>query len=349
MFALTDYDYHLPPELIAQQPCAQRDRCRLLVIDRQSDRRQHHYFNEIDNLLRPGDLMVVNNTAVIPGRLIGHKATGGQAEVLILNFSAAADITHCPLEFDCLVKTAKRPKPGTAFFFNQNVRAEVIDGEHGRYRLRFFFKGDFGDILEQIGITPLPPYIQRPHPYLPDRDQYQTVYAKHKGAIAAPTAGLHFTPDLLQRLARRQVTVVPVTLHVGYGTFLPVRVTDIRDHRMHAESFRISEDAAHAINQAHHQGRRIVAVGTTCVRTLEFACQNSGKIRPGGGDCDLFIYPGYSFKLVDAMITNFHLPQSTLMMLVSAFAGRQTILAAYQDAIAQKYRFFSYGDAMLIQ
>jgi len=353
MYRLNDYLYDLPAELIAQQPAAQRDRARLLCLDRQSGRLSHAIFSNIGDNLKAGDVMVVNNTAVIPGRLAGKKETGGKVEVLIADFVGGQKSSGANGNFvcRCLVKASKRCPPGTWFHFAEGLKAEVLAAGNGDYRLKFYSDGDFETLLYRIGQVPLPPYIKRNSGAMSGRDDqtsYQTVYASHKGAIAAPTAGLHFTGDLLAGLRAAGIQIVELTLHVGYGTFLPVRVSDIRRHQMHAESFAISPKAAKKINTARGDGNRVVAVGTTCVRTLEYACDSNGAVQAGSGSCDLFIYPGYRFKAVDAMITNFHLPQSTLLMLVSAFAGRQRVLDAYGEAIRQRYRFYSYGDAMFI-
>ena len=350
MFNIDNYDYKLPEDLIAQQPVAQRDESRLLVMDRSAKSLAHRKFYDLAHLLKPSDVLVLNNTKVIPGRLFGQKETGGKAEVLILDYAAGESQENEPNErvYQCLVKSSKPPKPGARLIFEQNLTAQVVDGSQGIYNVRFHCDADFSTLLDQIGQMPLPPYISRSEENLNDRSSYQTVYAHHPGAIAAPTAGLHFTDQLLERLKAKGITIVHVTLHVGYGTFLPVRVTDIRDHSMHSEWFLISSETTDIINTAKADGRRIVAVGTTCVRTLEYATDSNGSIAPLNGECDLFIYPGYQFKMVDAMLTNFHLPKSTLLMLVSAFAGREPILNAYQEAIKAKYRFYSYGDAMLI-
>jgi S-adenosylmethionine:tRNA ribosyltransferase-isomerase len=353
MFSLTDYNYDLPADLIAQQPAAQRDHANLLCLNRQSGELSHHRFDEIVSFLNPGDVLVINNTAVIPGRLTGRKESGGRVEVLVSGYvedrNSRKPNGHPVCR--CMVKASKRPAAGTWLHFEAGLKARVLDSRNGTHILEFYGSDDFETLLDRIGQVPLPPYIKRAagnKPPCNDRSSYQTVYARHKGAIAAPTAGLHFTRELLDRLKTGGVRVVPLTLHVGYGTFLPVRVSDIRSHQMHTENFRIPQQSAATINTARSQGRRVVAVGTTCVRTLEYATNAAGQVAAGSGDCDLFIYPGYRFKVVDALITNFHLPKSTLLMLVAAFAGRQTILEAYRQAVKSKYRFFSYGDAMLI-
>jgi len=353
MYALSDYKYELPAELIAQKPVDRRDQSNLLVMDRQAGELFHHRFTMLDQFLRPGDVLVVNDTAVIPARLVGRKDSGGKVEVLICNFNGNGNSkalkTH-PV-YQCLVKTAKPLKPGRTLYFDEGLGAEVIERCNGTYIIRFYAEGDFETLLDRIGQVPLPPYIRRSpelEPPCDDRAAYQTVYASEKGAIAAPTAGLHFTPELLEKLKASGIAIVSLTLHVGYGTFLPVRSQDIRSHHMHAESYTIPVPAADQINSARNAGHRVVAVGTTCVRTLEYASDSTGWVRAETGCCDLFIYPGYRFKAVDAMITNFHLPESTLLMLVAAFAGHEKIMHAYQEAIKRKYRFYSYGDAMLI-
>jgi len=353
MFSLNDYHYDLPPDLIAQKPAKQRDRSNLLHLDRQTGALSHHSFNEIGAFLKPGDVLVVNDTAVIPGRLEGKKATGGKVEVLISDYAESCKSSEKNGHFicKCLVKASKRPGPGTWLYFSDGLKAEVLDACNGTHTLKFYFHGDFETLLDRIGQVPLPPYINRNHggvPHCDDKSSYQTVYAGPRGAIAAPTAGLHFTEELLNKLRADGVNIVTLTLHVGYGTFLPVRVTDIRRHQMHSEQFTICAKSAKTINNARNCGKRVVAVGTTCVRTLEYAVNSNGHLAAGSGRCDLFIIPGHQFKVVDAMITNFHLPKSTLLMLVSAFTGRKNVLNAYREAINRKYRFYSYGDAMLI-
>jgi S-adenosylmethionine:tRNA ribosyltransferase-isomerase len=353
MYALSDYHYELPAELIAQKPVDRRDQSNLLVMDRQTGELFHDRFSTLDHLLRPGDVLVVNNTAVIPGRLVGRKDSGGKVEVLICSFNGNCNprAIKAHRDYECLVKAAKPLKPGSILYFDEGLSAKVIERCNGTYFIRFYTEGDFETLLDRIGQVPLPPYIRRSpklEPPCDDRAAYQTVYASEKGAIAAPTAGLHFTPELLEKLKAKGIAIVSLTLHVGYGTFLPVRSQDIRSHHMHAESYSIPVQASDTINSARNAGHRVVAVGTTCVRTLEYASDSGGYVGAENGCCDLFIYPGYRFKAVDAMITNFHLPQSTLLMLVSAFAGRENVLHAYQEAIKRKYRFYSYGDAMLI-
>jgi S-adenosylmethionine:tRNA ribosyltransferase-isomerase len=349
-YSLIDYNYDLPEEFIAQEPAGKRDRSRLLSLSRRTGEVSHHLFYEICSFLLPSDVLVVNNTEVIPGRLFGHKDTGGKVEALILDYADKNKEKNKEFVFECLLRASKRPKPGTSFVFDQGLTAEVIASQDEIHTLRFFYDGDFESLLYRIGNMPLPPYIKRSGGVSPcnDRKSYQTVYARQKGAVAAPTAGLHFSEKLLEKIKSIGVNIVEITLHVGYGTFLPVRASDIRDHRIHSEQYYISKTSAETINHAKAKGGRIVAVGTTCVRSLEFASDNNGNVSYGSGNCDLFIYPGYRFKVIDAMITNFHLPQSTLLMLVSAFAGNKNILAAYNEAIKERYRFYSYGDAMVI-
>jgi S-adenosylmethionine:tRNA ribosyltransferase-isomerase len=349
MFLLKDYDYHLPEALIAQRPVTRRDHSRLLFLNRKTGEVSHYRFRDILDLLNPSDVLVVNNTEVIPARLLGQKETGGKAEVLILDYpgcrKSRIDNGECVCR--CLIKTSKRPKDGTTLVFNQKLKAKVINCNAGIYSVKFSYKGNFDHIIDRIGRVPLPPYIKR-NDDKKDRTFYQTVYASKKGAVAAPTAGLHFSVSLLERFKGKGVKVVAITLHVGYGTFLPVRVSDIRDHRIHSEWYSISKETADMINESKKAGHRIVAVGTTAVRTLEYASKENGIVVQGKGNCDLFIYPGYRFQTVDAMLTNFHLPKSTLLMLVSAFSTRENVLNAYKAAIEEQYRFFSYGDAMLI-
>lgn len=352
MYSINDYDYKLPEERIAQQPVSQRDQARLLFLDRKSDHLSHHNFYEIYDFLSPSDVLVVNDTKVIPGRLFGKKETGGKAEVLILDYAGGIKAKQEAGRFvcDCLIKSSKSPKIGAPIYFDQGLKARVIDRKDSLFTLKFLFGGDFESLVDQIGDTPLPPYVKRGHnpPDIDDRISYQTVYASKKGAVAAPTAGLHFSKKLLEKIKAKGIRIVAVTLHVSYGTFLPVRVSDIRKHGIHSEWYHISEKTADVINRSKANGGRIVAVGTTCVRTLEYAADDQGNIVCGGGNCDLFIYPGYRFKIIDALITNFHLPRSTLLMLVSAFAGREKALSAYKTAIEKRYRFYSYGDAMFI-
>ncbi len=353
MYALDDYHYHLPEALIAQTPASNRDGSRLLHLNCENGAVSHRHFHDIVTLLRPSDVLVVNDTRVIPGRLHGHKETGGKVELLILDFGETDGRNNDDRKriYHCLIKASKQAGAGTQIIFDEGLVARVLDFSDGIYTVKFSAPESFDGILHRIGRMPLPPYIKRndTQPDEADRMRYQTVYAREQGAIAAPTAGLHFTDEILTRIKDGEVTIAAVTLHVGYGTFVPVRVDDIRDHRMHEEWFSIPEDTSRILNRAKAEGRRVVAVGTTSVRTLEYATDSGGVIKPGHGRCDLFIYPGYRFKTVDAMITNFHLPRSTLLMLVSAFAGKETILDVYKTAVKEKYRFFSYGDAMLIE
>jgi S-adenosylmethionine:tRNA ribosyltransferase-isomerase len=342
LYSPEDYDYELPEELIAQKPLTRRDQSRLLHLDRKTGRVAHRVFSDISDILSPGDVLVINDTKVIPGRLFGRKESGGKVEVLLLDYAQGVHDRH----FACLIRASKRPRPGSRLLFENDLTAVVETVDERICYLTFHGTTPFEQTLESIGHVPLPPYIRR-QDTPDDRHTYQTVYASRKGAIAAPTAGLHFTPDLLEVLQNKGVRLTRLTLHVGYGTFVPVQVDDIRDHRMHSEGFELSQTTARTIRRAKADGRRVVAVGTTCVRTLEYCARNE-EIAAQDGYCDLFIYPGFTFNAVDAMITNFHLPKSTLMMLVSAFAGRRRILNAYHRAVEERYRFFSYGDAMII-
>ena len=349
MFSLNDYDYDLPEERIAQTPVEGRDQSKLLFMDRTTGEIAHHKFLDIYEFLSPSDVLVINNTEVIPARLLGQKETGGKAEVLILDYPGdkKSRIDNGEYVCRCLIKSSKRPKDGTTLIFDQQLKANVVNFKAGVYVVKFSYKGNFEQIIDRIGHVPLPPYIKR-NDDKNDRTFYQTVYASQKGAVAAPTAGLHFSQSLMKKLKEKGVKIVALTLHVGYGTFLPVRVSDIRDHRIHSEWYSISKETADMINESKRKGHRIVAVGTTAVRTLEYTGKEDGIVAQGEGRCNLFIYPGYKFKTVDAMLTNFHLPKSTLLMLVSAFSTRDNLLNAYKAAIEKQYRFFSYGDAMLI-
>jgi S-adenosylmethionine:tRNA ribosyltransferase-isomerase len=355
MYQLSDYFYELPQRCIAQAPALQRDCAKMLYLNRKTGVTAHYFFHDIYSLLRPTDIVVINDTKVIPARLFGRKVTGGKAEILLLeNISNGNNPSKGnDFRFKCLIKASKRSRQGTKILFSEDLEAEVVGIEDEFYTVKFHCKSDFWEVLYRIGNMPLPPYIRRDDPEndgaVNDRDRYQTVYACNKGAIAAPTAGLHFNRKLLEKIRKNGNPVVSITLHVGYGTFVPVRVADIREHHMHPESFYVSDDAAQLINKGKKDGRRIIAVGTTCVRTLEYIADKNGTVSSGHGRCDLFIYPGYDFKVIDAMITNFHLPESTLLMLVSAFAGRMRILSAYREAIEKNYRFYSYGDAMFIE
>lgn len=336
---VSEFNYDLPEELIAQTPVEPRDTSRLLTLDRQTGETKQGTFRDILEDVRPDDVWVFNNTRVIPARLYGKRPTGGRVEVLLLH----------PLgedRWEVLVRPGKKALPSTALTFDGGMTATVEDRtEFGGRVLKFTYDGDFYARLDEIGEMPLPPYI---HERLQDRERYQTVYSKTPGSAAAPTAGLHFTPEVLKEIAARGATICYVTLDVGLGTFRPVSVTQIEAHHMHSETYNVSEETARLINEAKRAGRRIVAVGTTSVRTLESAGQ-SGVVQAGRDATELFIYPGYEFKIVDAMVTNFHLPQSTLLMMISAFAGKEHVLAAYREAVAAKYRFFSFGDAMWIR
>lgn len=340
---ISDFDYILPEALIAQEPSVQRDSSRLMLLDRQAGHWRHcAAFTEIIAQFRPGDLLVLNNTKVVPARLIGRRPSGGKVEILV--------IAHEQSQATGLVQAARRPKLGEVYQFGEH-RASVTGRETNGWRLDFGAK-DVGELMAEIGMPPLPPYIKRKgeisaETKTRDRERYQTVYAASPGAIAAPTAGLHFTQSLLDQLAQRGVTIAYVTLHVGITTFLPIRSDDVEQHVMGNEFYHIPLATAEQVNRAKAEGRRVIAVGTTSCRTLETAGK-TGTIVPGDGWSQLFIYPGFTFHIVDALITNFHLPQSTLLLLVSALAGKELILRAYAEAVAQKYRFFSYGDAMMI-
>ncbi len=355
MYQLSDYDYDLPEAQIAQVPCEKRSASRLLHIHRETGVICHHRFFDLDSLLEPGDLLVVNNTRVIPARLLGKKETGGRVEVLIIDYAGGVKNLEENgfFQCDCLVKASKNPKPGTILHLGENILAEVIRVRQYISEVRFLGGQDFINALKKSGQIPLPPYIKRKDGdgelAKTDAQTYQTVYAAREGAVAAPTAGLHFTNSLMANLENKGVQIASLTLHVGYGTFVPVRVQDIREHQIHSEYYTVSSETAQKINQAKQEGRRVIAVGTTSVRTLEYLADDKGMVMPGMGNCDLFIYPGYTFKCVDAMVTNFHLPKSTLLMLVSAFYTRQKMIQAYETAIRADYRFFSYGDAMFIE
>ena len=337
----SDFYYDLPEELIAQDPLEDRSSSRLLVLDKKTGKTEHHVFREITNYLNPGDCLVLNDTKVIPARLIGVKEeTGAKIEVLLLK-RGADDV------WETLVKPGKKAKPGTKISFGDGLlKGEVIDVvEEGNRLIKFTYDGIFEEILDQLGQMPLPPYITH---QLKDKNRYQTVYAKYDGSAAAPTAGLHFTPQLLEQIKKMGVDIAEVTLHVGLETFRPVKVENVLDHHMHSEFFQISEEAAELINTTKKNGGRVISVGTTSTRTLESAADADGTLHEKSGWTDIFIYPGYSFKVIDGLITNFHLPESTLVMLVSALAGREHVMAAYEKAVQERYRFFSFGDAMLI-
>lgn len=336
-----DFYYELPQELIAQDPLPDRASSRLMVLDKNTGEVEHRVFRDILDYLRPGDCLVINNTKVIPARLYGVKeGTQAKIEVLLLK-RKENDV------WETLVKPGKKCKPGTKISFGDGLLVgEVIDiVEEGNRLIQFRYEGIFEEILDQLGQMPLPPYITH---QLSDKNRYQTVYAKYDGSAAAPTAGLHFTPELLKQVRDMGVTIAEVTLHVGLGTFRPVKETDVLKHHMHSEFYRIEQSEADKINRAKRGGHRVIAVGTTSTRTLEAASDEQGFLRETSGWTEIFIYPGYQFKVIDALITNFHLPESTLVMLVSALAGREHVLAAYETAVMERYRFFSFGDAMFI-
>lgn len=349
-YRLREYDYDLPPSLIAQSPSSRREESRLLVLERGRGSMDHVRFRDLPDHLRAEDMLVVNDTRVVPARLIGFKDSGGRIELLVTEpYKSEAEGRRDG--YWCLAAAAKRTRPGCMISLPDDTVAEVLEaGDGGRIRVRFLDDRPLMTLLSEIGAVPLPPYINRSGTggFSGDAEAYQTVYARNPGAVAAPTAGLHFSPALLEAIARAGVEVVRITLHVGHGTFAPIRVDDIRDHEMHPEYVRVNEDSAERIRSAIDRKRRIVAVGTTVVRTLEWIAHRRGEIMPAEGACAHYIYPGYRFKVVGAMITNFHLPKSSLLLLVSAFAGRRRILEAYREAIRREYRFFSYGDAMLI-
>ncbi|MCG6658535.1 tRNA preQ1(34) S-adenosylmethionine ribosyltransferase-isomerase QueA [Halomonas campisalis] len=337
-----DFHYELPDELIARYPSEQRSDCRLLCVEGASGELAHRRFPDLLELLEPGDLLVFNDTRVIPARLHGHKASGGRVELLLERpLDAHRGLAH--------LRASKSPKPGTELILEGNIRAVVEGRREALFELRFLGETPLVQLLEQHGHMPLPPYIDR-EDELADRERYQTVYARRDGAVAAPTAGLHFDEPLLERLAEKGVESAFVTLHVGAGTFQPVRAEDIREHQMHSEWIEVSEAVCQQVRATQRRGNRVVAVGTTSVRCLESACAKSasGEIAPFSGETDIFIYPGYEWCCVDALITNFHLPESTLLMLVASFAGFETTMAAYREAVAERYAFFSYGDAMYL-
>lgn len=338
----SDFYFDLPEELIAQDPLEDRSSSRLLVLDKETGETSHHIFKEVINYLNPGDCLVLNNTKVIPARLIGHKEdTGAAIEVLLLK-RKENDI------WETLVKPGKKCKPGTKIVFGEGLlHATVLETvEDGNRLIRFSYEGIFEEILDRLGEMPLPPYITHK---LQDKNRYQTVYAKYEGSAAAPTAGLHFTKELLRQIEEKGIDIAYVTLHVGLGTFRPVKVDNILEHHMHSEFYQVTKEAADKINKAKKEGHRVICVGTTSCRTVESATDENGMVKEGCDNTEIFIYPGYKFKVLDALITNFHLPESTLVMLVSALAGREHILNAYEEAIREKYRFFSFGDAMLIK
>lgn len=340
-FHKSDYYYELPEELIAQDPLADRASSRLMVLDKETGEIVHRHFYDIIDYLHPGDCLVLNNTKVMPARLYSVKEeTGAVIEVLLLKRLADG----C---FETLVRPGKKAKPGTVLSFGGGIlKGTVLEVlEEGNRKIQFSYEGIFEEILDQLGEMPLPPYI---HHKLQDKNRYQTVYAKEEGSAAAPTAGLHFTKELLQKIEDKGVHLAYVTLHVGLGTFRPVKTENILEHHMHKESYYVEEAAARLINETKKAGKRVICVGTTSVRTVESAAMEDGQVAAGNGDTGIFIYPGYRFRVPDALITNFHLPESTLLMLVSAMAGREKVLKAYEEAVREKYRFFSFGDCMLI-
>ena len=337
----SDFYYELPQELIAQEPLEKRDHSRLMILDKVTGKIEHRHFYDIADMLNPGDTLILNDTRVIPARLYGIKEdTGGAIEFLLLN-------KHSLDTWEVILKPGRRAKPGARFVFgNGELKAEILDIINDGNRLvKFEYEGVFENVLDKLGEMPLPPYITKK---LEDKDRYQTVYAKHNGSAAAPTAGLHFTPDLLEKVKARGVNIGYVTLHVGLGTFRPVKADDINEHKMHSEFYILPQETADLINRTKAEGGRIVSVGTTATRTLETAGMNGLPLKASTGWTDIFIYPGKEFHVIDALITNFHLPESTLIMLVSALAGRENVLNAYAEAVKERYRFFSFGDAMFI-
>ena len=333
-----DYYFDLPKELIAQDPMERRDECRLLIVDKETGKTEHHIFSEIINYLEPGDCLVLNNTKVIPARLLGEKeGTGAAVEILLLK-RRGEDV------WETLVKPGKKLRPGARVSFGGGIlKAEILGiVEEGNRLVRFYYEGIWEEVLDRLGEMPLPPYITHK---LQNKDMYQTVYAKYEGSAAAPTAGLHFTENLLQKIREKGVDMAFVTLHVGLGTFRPVKVDNVKEHHMHTEWYQVTQEAADKINKAKESGHKVICVGTTSCRTIESAADENGHLSECSGDTSIFIYPGYKFKVLDRLITNFHLPESTLVMLVSALAGREHVLAAYEEAVKEKYRFFSLGDA----
>ena len=337
----SDFYYDLPEELIAQDPLEDRTASRLLVLDRQTGTVEHKIFSDVIDYLNKGDCLVINNTRVIPARLIGEKeGTGGKVEVLLLK-RRANDV------WETLVKPGKKLKPGAKITFGDGrLRAEVLEVvEEGNRLVKFHYEGIFEEILDSLGEMPLPPYITHK---LEDKEMYQTVYAKFDGSAAAPTAGLHFTKELLNKIEEKGIKISSITLHVGLGTFRPVKVDDVNNHHMHTEWYEVNAEAAEIINETKRNGGRVICVGTTSCRTIESVADENGYMKAKTGETDIFIYPGYKFKVMDGLITNFHLPESTLVMLVSAFAGKENVLSAYETAVKEKYRFFSFGDAMIL-
>ncbi len=338
---LSDYDYYLPEELIAQDPLEKRSDSRMMVLDRETGEFWHRHFYDLLEYLEPGDCLVINNTKVIPARLLGaREGTGGKVEVLLLNRKSDTD-------WETLVKPGKKCRVGDRLEFGDGLlKAEVMEVlPDGNRIIRFYFEGIFEEILDKLGQMPIPPYI---HHQLKERERYNTVYAKYDGSAAAPTAGLHFTKELLQQVKDKGVDIAEVTLHVGLGTFRPVKEDNVLEHEMHSEFYQVTEEAAEKINRAHDNGHRVITVGTTSTRTVETVADEDGRMKAASGWTQIFIYPGYKFKVIDGLITNFHLPKSTLIMLVSALAGREHVLKAYEEAVKEKYRFFSFGDAMLL-
>lgn len=337
----SDFYFDLPEELIAQTPIQQRDHSRLLHLDKQTGAIEHRHFYDLPDYLHEGDCLVLNDSRVLPARLIGARSTGGSVELVLLR-----DLGNG--KWECLSRPGRKTKPGTELIFGEGQLHATVESvaEGGNRIVQFHYQGIFLEILERLGKMPLPPYIREE---LEDAERYQTVYSRELGSAAAPTAGLHFTPELLHTLAAKGVTIAYVTLHVGLGTFRPVKEDEIEDHAMHAEFCVVPEETARLVTEAKQQGRRVIAVGTTSCRTLESYAKEDGTLEPSSGWTNIFIYPGYHFRCVDALITNFHLPESTLIMLVSALAGRENILHAYNTAVAERYRFFSFGDAMMIE
>ena len=336
-----DFDFYLPEELIAQTPLERRDASRLLTLDKHTGAVEHHHFYELPQFLKPGDCLVLNDSRVLPARLIGHRPTGGACEVLLL-------VDRGDKCWECLVRPGRKLRPGAQVIFGEGKELTATieeELEDGKRLVRFHYEGIFLEILEHLGKMPLPPYIKEE---LQDNERYQTVYSKVVGSAAAPTAGLHFTPELLAKVQEIGVKVCYITLHVGLGTFRPVKAEDIQDHEMHSEFCMISRETADIINETKRNGGRVICVGTTSCRTIESFAAEDGTMTERSGWTNIFIYPGYRFKVLDALVTNFHLPQSTLIMLVSALAGREHVLAAYEEAVKERYRFFSFGDAMFI-
>ena len=337
----SDFFYELPPELIAQEPLADRSASRLMTLDKKSGKISHKHFYDIVDMLNKGDCLILNDTKVLPARLYGVKEdTGGAIEFLLLH-------KHTLDTWEVILKPGRRAKPGARFIFgNGELKAEILDVvNEGNRLVRFEYEGVFEEVLDRLGEMPLPPYITKK---LADKDRYQTVYAKNPGSAAAPTAGLHFTPELMEKIREKGVNIGYVTLHVGLGTFRPVKVDDVNEHKMHSEFYALPQETADLVNLTKAAGKRVISVGTTATRTLETCGMNGGELKAATGWTDIFIYPGKTFNVIDALITNFHLPESTLIMLVSALAGKEHIMAAYEEAVKERYRFFSFGDAMFI-